>query len=160
MRVPHWGSRRPFFLVVEIAGGSMAPTMSDGEKWLARRCLARSVKVGDVVVGPLRALYGAEARAKAYLPGRLAPVIDGSSIKLSANARDDYFVKRVVAAAGEPLPRGAGSISEGYCWLRGDNPDSVGSDEFGEYPLSLLNAKLLRQLAGGYPKNAVSGDGG
>ncbi len=106
------------WLVVEVRGGSMAPTLRDGQQLLARR--GRGYLRGDMVVFR-------------------APRPDGSS----AAGDPPYRSKRVAAVAGEPVPpwlatragvAGHRRVPAHHLAVSGDHPVSEDSRHFGFVP--------------------------
>ncbi len=103
------------WLIVTVRGNSMAPTLADGERLLARRVRpgARSPRRGELVV---------------FRP---------------ASAQDEEVplrIKRVAAVEGEPLPawfaatawaNGHTHVPRGLLVISGDNPVSQDSRQLG-----------------------------
>ncbi|MEV6923858.1 S26 family signal peptidase [Dactylosporangium sp. NPDC051485] len=127
-----WWARRNLVLV-RVEGPSMLPTLADGAQVLARR--TRHAATGRLVLLAPPAQPGAVRQSD---PGRL------------------WFVKRLVATAGEPVPPGlAGwaslaahpTVPPGFLVVTGDNPDeSYDSRQEGPIPATRLRAVVLRSL--------------
>jgi signal peptidase I len=122
---------RRSLIVVEVVGGSMAPTYASGARLLAVR--GRSARRGEVVV----------------LRHRDAP--PGAT---------DYLVKRLVAGPGDLVPPavraavGVHVVPAGQCVVLGDDPNSVDSRVWGFVPLADLVGRVVRVLGG--PSQAAS----
>jgi len=113
-----WLARRRW-LVVQVRGGSMAPTLRDGQQLLARR--GRGYRRGDIVVFR-------------------APRADGA---IAPPGEPPYRIKRVAAIAGDPVPSWLGECSGAaghrvvparQLVVAGDNPVSEDSRHFGWVP--------------------------
>lgn len=97
------------WIAVTVCGQSMAPTLRDGQRLIARRLRDSPVRRGDVVV---------------FLP--VNRLVD-----------DDvaYRVKRVAALAGDPTPAWLGSnvprVPSAHVVVAGDNPHSQDSRQLG-----------------------------
>jgi signal peptidase I len=106
------------WVVVTVTGSSMAPTLRDGQRLLARRVRDPLVARGAVVVF--------------RLPPHLVPSDDPDRLTLR--------IKRAAAVADDPLPpayraepwaAGATHVPRGKLVVAGDNPHSQGSRELG-----------------------------
>lgn len=112
-------ARRKLILVA-VRGDSMAPTLWNGDRVLARR--TRTVGRGDVIVF--------RVEASDYLYPEVAE-------------RAPYRVKRVVALQGDPVPRwlpeplrgGERSVPDGHIVVAGDAAGSEGSASLGYVPV-------------------------
>lgn len=113
-----WLARRRW-LVVQVRGGSMAPTLRDGQQLVARR--GRGYRRGDIVVFR-------------------TPASDGA---IAPPGEPPYRIKRVAAVAGEPVPAWLGErlVAAGHrlvparqLVVLGDNPVSEDSRHFGFVP--------------------------
>lgn len=129
-----WLRRR--FLVVSVSGPSMEPTYHDGDRLLAVRRPAASLRTGQVVVADLLTrLPGAADRSAA------------AAVHQSGHRR---VVKRIAAVAGEPVPPGvdaAPTVPPGMLVLLGDNPRaSVDSRQYGYVAAEQVIAVVLRRL--------------
>jgi signal peptidase I len=105
------------WLVVVVHGGSMAPTLREGQQLLARR--GRGYLRGDLVV---------------FRAPRPAGDLDGGP----DGAPDDppYRIKRVAAVAGDPVPPwlaapGHSRVPARHLAVSGDHPVSEDSRHFG-----------------------------
>jgi signal peptidase I len=111
-------------LVVTVRGVSMLPTYEAGDRVLFRR--TGRVRPGQVVVLRL------PANAERVDPG------------------EDLLVKRVVAAAGEPVPPdvppGSGTVPSGHIVVRGDGTRSYDSRHWGAIPAGLVEGVALMRL--------------
>ncbi|GAA2332507.1 S26 family signal peptidase [Dactylosporangium salmoneum] len=126
-----WGRRN--LVLVRVEGPSMLPTLADGAQVLARR--TRRAATGRLVL--------------------LAPPAEPGAVRPSDPGRL-WFVKRLVAAAGEPVPADlAGwaplaahpTVPPGFLVVTGDNPDeSYDSRQEGPIPVTRLRAVVLRSL--------------
>jgi signal peptidase I len=112
------------FLVVTVRGFSMMPTLHPGDRVLVRRCRAGEVRPGDVVA--MRVPDGSQGE-------RPPPESDPAR-----SSRLAYYLKRVAAVAGDPVPAGvpgpgAGepAVPEGMLVLLGDAAGSVDSRQWG-----------------------------
>lgn len=122
------GLRRRYF-VITVDGGSMAPTMRHGQRWLARRTAGDLPRGGRVIV------FTAPAD--------------------TAGAGPPWLVKRAVAGPGDPVPPevaarvGAGAadrVPPGRVVVRGDNPRSRDSRHFGYVRAGAVYGVVLRRL--------------
>ncbi|GAA3285631.1 hypothetical protein Dvina_25800 [Dactylosporangium vinaceum] len=123
-----WARRR--LVLVRVDGPSMLPTLADGAQVLARR--TRQAATGRLVLLAPPAEPGA---VRAGDPGRL------------------WFVKRLVAAAGEAVPAelahypalaGHATVPAGHLVVTGDNPaESYDSRQEGPIPVTRLRAVVL-----------------
>ncbi|MEO7733898.1 MAG: signal peptidase I [Kofleriaceae bacterium] len=111
---------RRAFVVVTVRGHSMAPTLRNGERLVARRWspTARPV-TGDVIV---------------FRPDAL-----GYRIKRIAGVAGDPVPAWLARDPG-------GRIPAGHVIVRGDNPRSEGSRELGYIPIATILARTARQL--------------
>jgi signal peptidase I len=140
-----WVLRRKV-AVVTIAGESMSPTYSSGDRVLVRRTRLGSLRRGVVVV-----------IERPTLDGRWhTPPIGGS-----VGSRD-WMIKRVVALPGDPWPDGSGRgpaepfgravpagapVPAGYFAVHGDNPaGSFDSRVFGYCPADRLLGVVVRSM--------------
>src|SRR5690606_16441270 len=104
-----WLRRR--FLVVTVSGSSMEPTYHDGDRLLAVRRSAATLRTGQVVVADLLT----------------RPGLAGQSVAASVHQSGHrQVIKRIAAVAGEPVPPGidaAPTVPPGMLVLLGDNPE-------------------------------------
>jgi signal peptidase I len=118
---------RRWLTVATVHGASMKPTLTDGQRVLARRC--RRYRVDDIIV--FRA------------PQRIAATGDPT-----------YRVKRIAAIAGDPLPpalRAAGlpaTVPSGHVAVTGDGPGSEDSRHLGCVPRSAIIGRITRRRPG------------
>ncbi|WP_433202206.1 S26 family signal peptidase [Dactylosporangium sp. CS-047395] len=123
-----WARRN--LVLVRVDGPSMLPTLADGAQILARRTTRAAT--GRLVLLAPAAEAGAVQQGD---PGRL------------------WFVKRLVATAGEPVPAkltgfaalaGHVTVPPGCLVVTGDNPaESYDSRQEGPIPASRLRAVVL-----------------
>ncbi|MFD0275219.1 S26 family signal peptidase [Kitasatospora sp. NPDC127111] len=111
--------RRSFELVV-VEGGSMEPTLRDGDRVLVRR--TRVFRRGDVVV---------------------FPVPDGPRDEQGPS----WLVKRVSGVAGDPAADGCPAVPSGHLAVLGDNPRSLDSRTFGTVPSRTALGVAVRRLS-------------
>jgi signal peptidase I len=85
-----WLRRR--FVVIEVDGRSMQPTLNEGDRVLVRRGPLRRIRTGDIVVAE---------NPRHHRNGRLP----GSPARRSRNLdRHTWMIKRAVAIPGDPVP--------------------------------------------------------
>ena len=110
-----WLARRRW-LVITVTGNSMAPTLRDGQRLIARA--GRSFTRGDVIVFRLSA----------------------EQIGLDDEEGLALRIKRVAAVESDPMPaslrsepwaQGSAHVPRGKLVVAGDNPHSQGSRELG-----------------------------
>lgn len=124
------------FLVVQVDGVSMDPTLCSQDRVVARRCPASRLRAGDVVVlrEPVPWRAGGTGR-------RTAPLL----------------VKRLAAVPGDPYPgwlpgwaRQGGVVPPDRYVVVGDNPESsIDSRRFGPVSGGRLIGVVVRRLGGG-----------
>lgn len=78
-----WLRRR--YVVIEVDGRSMQPTLHEGDRVLVRRRPLRRIRTGDIVV---------VENPKHHRNGR----------RLGSPARHTWMIKRAVAVPGDPVP--------------------------------------------------------
>lgn len=128
------GHLRRTFVIVSVQGGSMAPTLRDGERVVVRRTELSQLRRGDVVV--LRP------------PGPAGGPAD------NPRGRPGWNIKRVAALPGDPVPDGthaalAGStVPPGALIVLGDSADSIDSRHRGIFSGDRLLGKAVRRLGG------------
>jgi len=123
------------FMVVEVAGPSMHPTLSDGDRVLVRRCSIGSVRRGDVVVllGPRMPGYGISPAE--FLTGR------------ATNNQRTLMIKRVTALPGDPMPGGSAVVPAGEVIVTGDNSTmSFDSRQAGPFAADEIRGVVIRRL--------------
>ncbi len=128
---------RWWFAVVTVHGQSMAPTLADGDRLLARRCLARSLRTGSLVI---------------FLEPGL-PLNGSRPMWLTGAGQKLWVVKRVAAVPGEPVPEevrqavdGAPVVPPRSIVVLGDSPHSRDSRHWGFIPSALILGKAVRRL--------------
>ena len=129
---------RRWYLVVRVRGGSMEPSLRDGDLVLARRRGGRAPRRGDIVV--LR-----RPPAASPPPGT---VLVHSGPAAAAPSR--WLVKRVAAVPGDPVPAGvpaavAGPVPEDMVVVLGDRP-GLDSRLFGPTPIAAIHATVVRTI--------------
>lgn len=112
---------RRWWVLVKIEGASMEPTLREGDEVLAKR--TRRIGTGDVVVvaAPDPDLGWAEER----------------------RAKPPWWVKRVAAGPGEPMPGSTGTVPPGHYFLLGDNPAGADSRRHGPVPARLVLGTMI-----------------
>lgn len=112
------------WVLVKVEGVSMEPALRDGQEVLAKR--TRRIAVGDVVVAaaPDPELGWAEARA----------------------AKAPWWVKRVAAVPGEPMPGSGDPVPPGHYFLLSDNPVGEDSRRHGPCPAAAVFGTMIREF--------------
>jgi len=126
--------------VVTVAGRSMEPTLSDGDRLLAVRT-PRPLRLGDMVV--LEAPYDSDVAVPWHRP----PAGPGETDRR-------WIVKRVTALAGDAVPaEAAGQVPEGetvptgQLLVVGDNlAESYDSRQIGYIPAERIFGLVVRPL--------------
>ncbi len=123
------------WLVVTVRGQSMAPTLADGQRLLARRSRGRPCAVGELAVFRLT----------------------DAQLRRDGSEELPLRIKRVAAVAGEPLPEwlrasplGAspdGRVPAGHVVVMGDNPRSEDSRHLGFIPQRAILAVIRNRPA-------------
>jgi signal peptidase I len=110
--------------LVKVEGVSMEPALHDGHEVLAKR--TRRVEVGDVVVvaAPDPELGWAERR------------------RLKA----PWWIKRVAAGPGEPMPGSGDPVPPGHYFLLSDNPAGEDSRRHGPCPAAAVFGTVIREF--------------
>jgi signal peptidase I len=123
------------WVLVKVEGVSMVPALRDGEEVLAKR--TRRIKTGDIVVAaaPDPQLGWAEARR--------APSAKLASRK---SASSPWWVKRVAAGPGEPMPGSGEPVPPGHYFLLSDNPAGEDSRRHGPCPGNLIVGSVIRSF--------------
>ncbi|WP_405358870.1 S26 family signal peptidase [Kitasatospora sp. NBC_00085] len=124
--------RRSFELVV-VHGGSMEPTLRNGDRVLVRRTTV--FHRGDVVV---------------------IPVPDGPR----APGDTPWLVKRVSGMPGDPAADGCPAVPPGHLAVLGDSPRSLDSRTFGTVPSrTALGVAVRRMSRDGRPAQSLNRSG-
>ncbi|MDN3239774.1 S26 family signal peptidase [Glycomyces tritici] len=124
------------WVLVEIKGVSMEPALHDGDEVLAKR--TRNIAVGDIVVvtAPDPRLGWAEAKR--------APSVKFAS---RGSAPSPWWVKRVTAGPGEPMPDSGEPVPPGHYFLLSDNPEvRDDSRRHGPCPANLIVGSVIRSF--------------
>ncbi len=120
------------FLYSTVEGCSMEPTLYAGDRLLVRRVAAGRLRVGDLVVCPVR--------------------LPGGAVFLPPPGESDprLWVKRLAALPGDPMPPGmvaagyGGTVPPGVAVLLGDNPAaSTDSRAVGPVPLDRVLGRVV-----------------
>ncbi|MFD7325751.1 S26 family signal peptidase [Streptomyces sp. NPDC059875] len=121
------------YVVVTVEGASMAPTLASGDRVLVRRTGPAGIRTGRLVV--------------------TRPPTDE---RWARGRRSGWLVKRVAAAAGEPVPRDAApalrtrpeeQVPDGRVVLLGDNPaESLDSRFWGYFRADHVVGVVVRRF--------------
>ncbi|SDD35839.1 S26 family signal peptidase [Glycomyces harbinensis] len=123
------------WVLVKVEGASMEPALRDGDEVLAKR--TRRVAVGDIVVvaAPDPELGWAEA-----------PSAKPASRTSARRAKAPWWVKRIAAGPGDPMPGSTGTVPPGHYFLLGDNPAGADSRRHGPVPARLVLGTMIRKF--------------
>jgi signal peptidase I len=112
------------WLLVAVEGASMEPALREGDEVLAKR--TRRIATGDVVVvaAPDPDLGWAESR----------------------RAKAPWWIKRVAAGPGEPMPGSGEPVPPGHYFLLGDNPAGADSRRHGPVPARMVFGTMIRKF--------------
>lgn len=112
------------WVLVKVEGVSMEPALHDGHEVLAKR--TRRVAVGDVVVvaAPDPELGWAERRS----------------------LKAPWWIKRVAAGPGEPMPGSGDPVPPGHYFLLSDNPAGEDSRRHGPCPAAAVFGTVIREF--------------
>lgn len=130
------------FAVVTVDGTSMAPTLTHGDRVLVRRVAPSALRIGQVVV--LQQHSQDQQWDTAPLPAR-------------AVGRSRWYIKRIAAAPGDPVPpaaaRGVGDpagtpVPAGRLVVIGDNVErSTDSRFWGYAPVDRVLGVVVRSMS-------------
>ncbi|MFG3339877.1 S24/S26 family peptidase [Glycomyces sp. NPDC048151] len=112
------------WVLVKVEGVSMEPALRDGQEVLAKR--TRRIATGDIVV--------------VAAPD---PQLGWADI---TKAKAPWWVKRVTAVAGEPMPGASGTVPPGHYFLGADNPAGEDSRRHGPCPANLIVGSVIRSF--------------
>jgi signal peptidase I len=132
------------FVVVDVEGGSMEPTVGFSDRLVVRRVGPRALRVGDIVVleRPYRDAPGAPWAWRPVGPGR------------------HWLIKRLAALPGDPAPSGvraADVVPAAAVAVLGDNRDaSIDSREFGFVPVERVLGVAVRRFGQDGPVTAAN----
>ncbi|GHJ43347.1 hypothetical protein Cs7R123_06890 [Catellatospora sp. TT07R-123] len=107
-------------VLVTVSGGSMEPTLHDGDRLLVRR-----------------------ARSASLSPGRLVVLRRPPGMATTG----PWIVKRVYALPGQRGPGTDAVVPPGYVAVVGDNPHSQDSRQLGPLPAASLLGVVIRRLS-------------
>jgi signal peptidase I len=134
-----WARRR--WAVVHVDGVSMLPTLRHGDRVVVRRVAHDTLRTGQVVVLQRRAAGGGWHT---------------TPLPLRTLRRDGWYIKRIVAAPGDPVPVEAAAVigapagtpvPAGQLVLFGDNPAaSTDSRHWGYAPVDRVLGVVVRRL--------------
>lgn len=121
------------FLIVKVNGTSMEPSLSPGQKVLARRG-RNKLRRGDVLIIRIPLAH----RFPAQMPPRVAS--------------DEWLIKRLVALEGDEMPpsvpiAGTRLVPEGMIVVLGDAAISLDSETWGCIPAERVVGVMLRRLS-------------
>ncbi|WP_405426718.1 S26 family signal peptidase [Micromonospora sp. NBC_00617] len=123
------------FLVVNVAGDSMVPSLVHGDRLLVRR--THRLRAGDIVVAH-------------HQEG-------GQRVVAAGSPASAWLVKRIAALPGDTVPQAVvpavgdlvRHVPAGMAVLLGDHPDSVDSRRWGFVPLRDIEGVMVRRLGPG-----------
>ena len=113
------------WLLVKVEGVSMEPELRDGDEVLAKR--TRTIEAGRVVV----------VVAPDPLLGWAEP---------PKRPRGPWWVKRVAAGPGEPMPGSDEPVPAGHYFLLSDNSDGEDSRRHGPCPAESIAGVMIRKF--------------
>jgi signal peptidase I len=141
-----WLRRR--FVVVDVEGNSMEPTVGFDDRLVVRRVRRASLRSGDIVVfeRPYRDVNGG--------PWAWRPLA-------SSLAERRWLIKRIAALPGDPappdVPDGSGAVPAEVVAVLGDNRDaSIDSRVFGYVPLDRVLGVAVRRYTQDGPITAAN----
>jgi signal peptidase I len=112
------------WVLAKVEGVSMEPALRDGHEVLAKR--TRRIATGDIVV--------------VAAPD---PVLGWAVAK---RAKAPWWVKRVAAGPGEPMPGLDGPVPPGHYFLLSDNPAGEDSRRHGPCPEAAVFGTMIREF--------------
>lgn len=112
------------WVLVKVEGVSMEPALRDGQEVLAKR--TRRITAGDIVV--------------VAAPD---PQLGWAELK---RAKAPWWVKRIAAGPGEPMPGSGEPVPPGHYFLLGDNPAGEDSRRHGPCPANLIVGSVIRSF--------------
>lgn len=124
---------RRHFVVITVDGMSMTPSLYPGQRVLVRR------GVGALGRGRIVVLAKPDP-----LTGWLDSPPTGRDLEST-----DWYIKRVVAVAGDPYPDalgGTGTVPAGHVAVLGDHPYSQDSRRHGPCPVNQILGVQIRKL--------------
>ena len=130
--VAAWARAR--LVAISVDGFSMSPSLYPRDRVLVRRGIF-GLRRGRIVV---------VARPHTVTGWRGAPPAIGDLNETQ------WFIKRVVAVAGDPYPaelRRSGTIPSGHVAVLGDHPHSEDSKQYGPCPVDQILGVQVRKLA-------------
>ncbi|MFI1503589.1 S26 family signal peptidase [Streptomyces sp. NPDC020597] len=133
-------------VAVTVRGYSMSPTLMPGDRILLLRGRRR------VATGRVAVVVAPHPEHGWRTPTGTAPE--------SSDAWDGWYVKRVAAVAGEPVPRWAGRcpgthVPPGMLVLLGEQPGSRDSKQLGYCPEDKLIGTVLFRLRAAAARNTL-----
>ncbi|MER6564248.1 S26 family signal peptidase [Streptomyces sp. NPDC001027] len=137
-------------VAVTVRGYSMSPTLMPGDRILLLRGRRR------VATGRVAVVVAPHPEHGWRTPTDAAPASYDAS--QSREASDGWYVKRVVAVAGEPVPHWAGRcpgthVPPGMLVLLGEQPGSRDSKQLGYCPEDKLIGTVLFRLRAAAARN-------
>lgn len=112
------------WVLVKVEGVSMEPALRAGDEVLAKR--TRRIATGDVVVVA-------------------APDPDLGWAELK-RAKAPWWIKRIAAGPGEPMPGSGEPVPPGHYFLLSDNPVGEDSRRHGPCPAPLILGSMIRKF--------------
>lgn len=119
------------FIVIDVTGDSMSPSLVDGDRLLVRR--THRLRVSDIVIAHQQ---------------------EGGRRTASEREASAWLVKRLVALPGDAVPESVSSAVEGcprqvpagMTVLLGEHPESVDSRRWGFVPLDDIEGVVIGRL--------------
>ena len=112
------------WVLVKVEGPSMEPALHDGHEVLAKR--SRRIAVGDIVV--------------VAAPD---PVLGWAETK---RAKGPWWIKRVAAGPGDPMPGSGEPVPPRHYFLLSDNPTGEDSRRHGPCPEAAVFGPMIREF--------------